>query len=282
MAIKIPYQDKQGKWRDSKGRFTKLRPSEDKKVIIFKDKRGRWRDIKGGFTKLRPAEPTIEIIVPPRDIKGKFIKVIKVRVKVPVSEVPSLPVPTLPLPKPKLVRERVKVPVYRRRTGDVEHYREGTDDDLVRFMNCSKGNREDPSSITEKGEQRVPMVFEKSFIGTLNKTPFEADEIAIFRYGLSIRPKEAMLWSESLEERLQEILEPYPGASIHVVDEADTFSIRINLGNRIRPTSPDDISEDLANTESMLGDIYFEIEQTYGNTDWFVFWDTDIEMIYEF
>lgn len=275
MATKLPYQDKAGNWRDAKGRFTKLRPSKDGRKIIFKDKKGRWHDIKGGFTKSRPAEPKIKRVKAPRDIKGKFIKVTRVRKPVPaLVEVPA--------PRPREVkRERIKVPVYRRRTGDVEHYREGTQDDLIRFMNCSKGNREDPTTITDTGEQRVPMVFEKSFVGTLNKTPFEADQVAIFRYGLSIRPKEAMYWSESLEEKIQEILDPYPGASVHVVDEADTFSIRINLGSRTRPTLPDNIAEDLANTESILGDIYFEIEQTYGNTDWFVFWDTELEMIYQ-
>ncbi len=275
MANKIPYQDKAGRWRDAKGKFTKLRPSKDKKKIIFRDKQGRWRDIKGGYTKSRPAEPTIELVKAPRDIRGKFIKVTRVR----------RPVPTLvkpPVPKPKVIkRERARVPVFRRRTGDIAHYTEGTQDDLERYMNCSKGNREDPSTITSDGEQRVPAVFERAFIGTLNKSQFEADEIAIFRYGISIRPKEAMLWSEALEERLQELLEPYPGASIHVVDEDDTFSVRINLGSRTRQSTPDEISDDLADTESILGDIYYEIESVYGNTDWFVFWDTDQELYYE-
>lgn len=248
------FLDKGGRWRNKKGRYTK--PPRGAKVIkrvpAFMDTAGRWRDKSGVYTKAPPKKRTL------------------------------VEVPSLPEPEPRVIeRERVRVPVFRRRTGDVEHYTEGTQDDLERYMNCSKGNREDPSTLTKDGEQRVPAVFERAFIGTLNKTQFEADEVAIFRYGLSIRPKQAMHWSEALEEKLQEILDPYPGASIHVVDEDDTFSIRINLGSRTKQSTPDEISEDLANTETLLGDIYYEIESTYGNTDWFVFWDTDHELIYD-
>lgn len=202
------------------------------------DKSGRWRNSKGRFT------------------------------KAPIETTPDRPV-------------RRRIPVYHRQIGAKEQYSEAEKEPLERYMNTSSGNREDPSTVTKKGELRVPMIFEKSFIGTLHKSQFEADEVSIYRYGLVIRPRDAVMWNEDLEFKLTELLSPYPNSSMHIVDEGTTFAIRINLGSNRRSSDADDVSRDLANTDTILGDIYFEIEQTYGNTDWFVFWDTDTEMLYE-
>lgn len=141
------------------------------------------------------------------------------------------------------------------------------DDSPEVYINSSHGNK---SSINED----IKDIFEKTFVTTLNKTPFEADEILIYRYGVVIRPRHGDLSTETLE-KVQRILSVYPGSSIVAVKEAETFSLKINLGNPKEGELAGNVSSDFEISGDILNDIYNYISDEYGDSEWFAFWETE-------
>lgn len=160
------------------------------------------------------------------------------------------------------------VPLYKVDAGDVRGYAEHGG--AEKFMHSSHANRNHPEEVLKD-------VFENAFIYNLKKGPFEADEVNIYRYGVLIRPREGIA-TEKLTDRIREIMSQYPGSSIHVITEGNTFSIRLNFGNNRRSELAGNVSADLQNNSGIIGDVYSLLEDRFGVTDWFAFWETEDAM----
>jgi len=171
-----------------------------------------------------------------------------------------------------------EIPFYKTFRGDPNMYAEkGIPQSIEHFMNSSHANHKDMDRLTLEGTSRIATAFEKAFTGALNKGPFEANDIEIYRYGAIIRPH-AGHFDESSKNIILEKLKEIPDASVHIVDEVETFSLRINLGSAREGTNFMQASENIDYYKTILQDIYSYIELEYGDTEWFAFWDTEDAM----
>lgn len=171
-------------------------------------------------------------------------------------------------------KRRRRIPVYHVETGDPGQFKEDKKLPGERFTYSSNGNRREPTKVSE--------VFEKFFVNYVNKTPFEPDEVTIYRYGIHIRPRIGV-WNEHVEDDLKRVLQDYPGSSMHVVDEGSTFSVRINLGSKTRDVLAGDASDDLEKQQRMIEELYATVANEYKDTkvEWWTFFETDQELPYE-
>lgn len=170
-------------------------------------------------------------------------------------------------------RRAEDVPVYFTEVGAPDMFKEDLDTDGDRYTASSNANRRDPDKIDE--------IFENAFMNHIKHTPFEPDEIQIYRYGIHIRPRDGV-WGEAIETTLKGFLSGYPGSSIHVVQEGEeTVSIRINLGSKAQGELAHDVSRDLRKQKELLTDIYAAMRDEFGHFEWFAFWETEEQLGYE-
>jgi hypothetical protein len=182
-------------------------------------------------------------------------------------------------PTPKVIKkkrittrylpERPKVPIYYVETGDPRGFQEDikTTD---RFMTASKANTKAPGNTINE-------IFYNTLSSSLQKGPFEADEIQIFRHGILVRPREGEI-TISVEEHIKEMLEAVPGSSIHVINEYDTFSLRINMGDIKTGGHFLDIEKEFMKRQELLAEIYTYLEEEYEKLEWFLFFDTEFAL----
>lgn len=183
--------------------------------------------------------------------------------------------------KPRLKVVKPKVPIYHVKSGSADLFSEvGAPESADHFMNSSHASKKAMDQMTIGGVDRLVDVFEKAFQGALSKGPFEADEVHIYRHGIIIRPRQAGEITDSVQEKLQEMLKDVPNAVIHIVDEHGTSSIRIGLGSATKGENIASVTDNLQQYTQKLQDIYAYIQSEYDDTDWFAFWDTE-ESMYE-
>jgi hypothetical protein len=201
-------------------------------------------------------------------------KKIKARTKL-TEEIKTVP-EILPEFEPELLPE---VPIYEIEAGSPEMFSEtGIPESKDHFQNSSHASRKGIADITIAGTSRVSDIFEKAFTNALNKGPFEFDEVNIYRYGIIVRPKAAGEIPDDVKEHISQELSDIPGSAVHIVDEKGTYSLRINIGSAKESTNAQTASETLHEYSDKLARIYEYIEDIFGDTDWFTFWDTEDSM----
>ena len=188
------------------------------------------------------------------------------------------PAPVIELPP--------EIPFYYVETGAASMYTEPGMNDEEHYQYASSLNRAALDRMTIDGTSRVETIFEHAFIGALNKGPFEADEIHIYRHGIIIRPREGE-FTERIKNHITELLADYPGSSVHVVNEPSsdgtkgTFSLRINVGSSTESSSFMNVGENMDYHKDVFQAIYSYIQDEYDtDVDWSAFWDTE-ESMYE-
>lgn len=164
-------------------------------------------------------------------------------------------------------RKRIRVPVFHTHTGDPSKYEEGIPLAPDIYTHSGHMNRRPPSEFASEA-------FENHFSAKVKQSPFEPDEVMIYRYGVLIRPREGEL-TQSMISEIQRLLSDYPGSSLHVIDEDTTFSVRINLGSPMRGQLAEDVKKDLLKQKDLLDEIYELIAEEYGMPEWIIFWDTE-------
>lgn len=186
------------------------------------------------------------------------------------------------LPEPELPPE---IPFYYIETGAAAMYSEPGTNDEEHYQYASNMNAASLDRMTIEGTSRVASVFERAFIGTLNKGPFEADEIHIYRHGIIIRPRLGE-FTDSNRKTINNLLADYPGSSVHITREPgsdgskDTFSIRINVGSSTESSNFSNTSENMDYHKEVFQSIYSYITDEFGDSEWSGFWDTE-ESMYE-
>jgi len=218
-----------------------------------------------------------------RDSKGRF-KSAKKKSKPAKKGKPAKKKKSKPAPKKKAAKKkkkrvskrkpfslkRPKVPVYHIMTGDPRGYEEDIKIKGDRYMNNSNMNRKDPSA-------KVDEIFVNTFLRHLQKSPFDTDEVFIYRHGISIRPRQGF-FNSLIEEKISDIISAVPNSSIHHVDEDTTFSLRINFGSIESGNTAAEVQEAFRRQKDILGDVYLAMAEEYGDLEWMVFFDTEVEL----
>jgi hypothetical protein len=202
-------------------------------------------------------------------------------------EEPEVEIVRAPEPEPEPEPEPApEIPFYFIETGAAAMYSEPGMDDEEHYQYASNLNAAPLDRMTIEGTSRIATVFERAFIGALNKGPFEADEIHIYRHGVSFRPRSGE-FTDSNRKAITELLADYPGSSVHVTREPggdgakDTFSIRINVGSSNESGNFLSTSENMDYHKDVFQAIYSYMQDEYdGDVDWNAFWDTE-ESMYE-
>jgi hypothetical protein len=171
--------------------------------------------------------------------------------------------------------EEPEVKIYHRQTGDSRGFTEDIPEAPQTYLNSSHANIHAPR------EDTLAKIFENTIKGFKSKTPFELNELNIYRHGVIFRPAHG-IWSDRIESSLQKILEDFPGSSMHVTHEEDTFSVKLNFGD---PTIPGSFTETIASFEDIAEAVrrsYDElIDFGFDDIDWFVFFDTEEDLKYD-
>lgn len=132
---------------------------------------------------------------------------------------------------------------------------------------------------------RVEEVLAKVFLNTISKhTPFEPDEVTIYRHGVSfhlLTPKKK--WNDDSEEYITELLKKHvgDGPSIQIIDSGKGSRIvKIFFGSKQQGVLIGDTTEELEKKITLLNDIRSYLSINYGDPYWDTFFETE-ESFYE-